>query len=37
VGEHHGRDIQAGIEGWTARIELALPVPERHGDGAGGE
>tara|TARA_B110000444_G_scaffold140886_1_gene132179 strand:+ start:281 stop:502 length:222 start_codon:yes stop_codon:yes gene_type:complete len=37
VGEHHGRDIQAGIEGRTVRIELALSVPEQHGDGAGGE
>ena len=37
VGEHQGRDIQAGIEGWMVRIELALAVPELHGDGAGGE
>ena len=35
VGEHQGRDIQAGIEGWSIRIELAFAVPELHGDGAG--
>ena len=35
VGEHHGRDIQVRIEGWSIRIELALSVPELHGDGAG--
>ena len=30
VGEDQGRDVQAGIEGWTVRIELAFAVPEQH-------
>jgi len=33
VGEHHGRDIQAGIEGGTVRIiELTFVVLGRHGE-----
>jgi hypothetical protein len=31
VGEHHGRDIQVRIEGWTVRIEHMFAVPELHG------
>jgi hypothetical protein len=30
VGEEHGSDVQAGIEGETVRIELAFAVPEQH-------
>ena len=36
VGEDHGRDVQAGIEGWTVRIKLAFAVPEQHGEAVRG-
>jgi hypothetical protein len=36
VGEHHGRDIQVRIEGWSIRIELAFAVPEFHGEATRG-
>ena len=36
VGKDHGRDIQAGIEGWTIHIELAFATPEQHGEAVRG-
>jgi hypothetical protein len=36
VGEHQGRDIQAGIEGCSICIELAFAVPEFHGEATRG-
>jgi hypothetical protein len=36
VGEDHGGDIQAGIEGWSIRIERPFAVPEFHGEATRG-
>ena len=36
VGEHLGHDIQAGIEGWTVRIERMYAVPGLHGEAVRG-
>ena len=37
VGEDHGRDVQAGIEGWSVRIERMLAASELHGRRVGAE
>jgi hypothetical protein len=36
VGKHQGRDVQAGIEGWSVRIERLYAVPELHGEAVRG-